>query len=160
MGNRTNEVETKNSEIKEVDISLTKVVKSICKITYSNKCGTGFLIKLYQDGKELFCLMTNHHVITKELVDSKEMINVKYNFESKWVQIKLDINERFIKYDPTLDFTIIDIGDLIKQKYFLFLNVNNIDYINQKIYIPQYPEGNKLSFSEGKIIKINIENEN
>ena len=103
--------------------------------------------------------MTNHHVITKELVDSKEMINVKYNFESKWVQIKLDTNERSIKYDLTLDFTIIDIGDLIKQKYFLFPNINNIDYINQKIYIPQYPEGNKLSVSEGKIIKINIEND-
>ena len=58
--------------------------------------------------------MTNHHVITKELVDSKEMINVKYNFENKWVQIKLDTNERYIKYDPTLDFTIIDVGDLIK----------------------------------------------
>ena len=98
-------------------------------------------------------------MITKELVDSKEMINVKYNFENKWVQIKLDTNERSIKYDLTLDFTIIDIGDLIKQKYFLFLNVNNIDYINQKIYIPQYPEGNKLSFSEVKIIKINIEND-
>ena len=77
--------------------------------------------------------MTNHHVITKELVDSKEMINVKYNYESKWVQIKLDTNERSIKYDPTLDFTIIDVGDLIKQKYFLFPNINNIDYINQKI---------------------------
>ena len=98
-------------------------------------------------------------MITKELVDSKEMINVKYNFESKWVQIKLDTNERFIISDPTLDFTIIDVGDLIKQKYFLFPNINNIDYINQKIYIPQYPEGNKLSFSEGKIIKINIEND-
>ena len=135
------------------------MVKSICKITYSNKCGTGFLIKLYQDGKELFCLMTNHHVITKELVDSKEMINVKYNFESKWVQIKLDTNGRYIKYDPTLDFTIIDVGDLIKQKYFLFPNINNIDYINQKIYIPQFPEGNKLSVSEGRIIKINDSNE-
>jgi V8-like Glu-specific endopeptidase len=41
----------------------------------------------------------------------------------------------------------------------LFLNVNNIDYINQKIYIPQYPEGNKLSVSERKIIKINDNNE-
>ena len=103
--------------------------------------------------------MTNHHVITKELVDSKEMINVKYNYENNWVQINLDTNERSIKYDLTLDFTIIDIGDLIKQKYFLFPNINNIDYINQKIYIPQYPEGNKLSFSEVKIIKINIEND-
>ena len=41
----------------------------------------------------------------------------------------------------------------------MFPNINNIDYINQKIYIPQYPEGNKLSVSEGKIIKINDSNE-
>ena len=53
--------------------------------------------------------MTNHHVITKELVDSKEMINVKYNYESKLVQINLDTNERFIISDPTLDFTIIEL---------------------------------------------------
>ena len=31
MEDRINEVETKNSEIKEVDVSLTKVVKSIAK---------------------------------------------------------------------------------------------------------------------------------
>ena len=80
MEDRINEVEIKNSEIKEVDISLTKVVKSICKITYGNKCGSGFLIKLYNVGKELFCLMTNHHVITKELVDSKEMINKAFTY--------------------------------------------------------------------------------
>ena len=128
MEDRINEVEIKNSEIKEVDVSLTKVVKSICKITYSNKCGTGFLIKLYQDEKELFCLMTNHHVITKELVDSKEMINVKYNYESKLVQIKLDTNKRLIISDPTLDFTIIDVHDIIKDKYFLSPNTKNINY--------------------------------
>ena len=37
-------------------------------------------------------------------------------------------------------------------------NINNIDYIYQKIYIPQYPE-DKLSVSEGRIIKINDSNE-
>ena len=41
----------------------------------------------------------------------------------------------------------------------MFPNINNIDYINQKIYIPQFPEGNKLSVSEGRIIKINDSNE-
>ena len=138
MEARKKEVITKNSEIKEVDISLTKVLQSICKIAYGNKCGTGFLIKLYKDGKELFCLMTNEHVIKEAMINSKE---------------------RFIKYDPTLDFTVVEVGDLIKQKYFLFPNIKNIDYINKDIYIPQFPKGNKLSFSEGKIIKINDSNE-
>ena len=32
MEARKKEVKTKNSEIKEVDVSLTKVAKSICKI--------------------------------------------------------------------------------------------------------------------------------
>ena len=159
MEARKKEVITKNSEIKEVDISLTKVLQSICKIAYGNKCGTGFLIKLFKDGKELYCLMSNEHVIKKAMIDSKETINVDYKFETKLIQIKLDSNERFIKYDSSLDFTVVEVGDLIKQKYFLLPNIHNIDYINQKIYIPQYPEGNKLSVSEGKIIKINDSNE-
>ena len=33
MEDRINEVEIKNSEIKEVDINLHKVIQSICKIT-------------------------------------------------------------------------------------------------------------------------------
>ena len=159
MEARKKEVIIINSEIKEVDISLTKVARSICKIAYGNKCGTGFLIKLYKDGKELFCLMTNEHVIKEAMINSKEIINVNYKLESKWIQIKLDSKERFIKYDPTLDFTVVEVGDLIKQKYFLFPNIKNIDYINKDIYIPQFPKGNKLSFSEGKIIKINDSNE-
>ena len=114
MEARKKEVITKNSEIKEVDISLTKVLQSICKIAYGNKCGTGFLIKLYKDGKELFCLMTNEHVIKEAMINSKEIINVNYKLESKWIQIKLDSKERFIKYDPTLDFTVVEVGDLIK----------------------------------------------
>ena len=159
MEARKKEVIIINSEIKELDISLTQVARSICKIAYGNKCGTGFLIKLYKDGKELFCLMTNEHVIKEAMINSKEIINVNYKLESKWIQIKLDSNERFIKYDSSLDFTVVEVGDLIKQKYFLLPNIHNIDYINQKIYIPQYPEGNKLSVSEGKIIKLNNSNE-
>ena len=99
MEARKKEVKTKNSEIKEVDVSLTKVAKSICKISYGNECGTGFLIKLFKDGKELYCLMSNEHVIKKAMIDSKETINVDYKFETKLIQIKLDSNERFINYN-------------------------------------------------------------
>ena len=50
----------------------------------------------------------------------------------------------------------IKIEDKIKDKYFLLPNINNnIEYINKEIYIVQYPKGNKLSYSEGKIININ-----
>ena len=75
--------------------------------------------------------MTCYQVITKEMVDSIELINVKYNYEKKWFQIKLDNTERFIKHDKDMDITVIEIipSDKIKEKYFLFPNLNNNDLI-------------------------------
>ena len=150
---RRNEVETASSQIKEVDLNLIEVCKSICKIIYKNKFGTGFFIKLYKNEKELLCLMTNEHVIEKDMIESKEIIDVKYNCEKKWIKIKLDEKERFIKYDKEMDFTIIEMkaDDKIKDKYFLLPNINNLDYINKEIYIVQFPEGKNLSHSDGKI---------
>ena len=143
MEDRINEVKTIKSEIipidKVFDISLIDVYKSICKITYEiekNKVenGSGFLIKLPKDGEEIYCLMTNHHVITKEMIDSKKTFKVEYEFRKKSISIKLDPNEkRFIKSDETLDFTIIDVHDIIKDKYFLSPNTKNINYQNKDI---------------------------
>ena len=150
---RKNEVETKTSEIKEIDVNLNESCKSICKIIYQNNFGTGFFIKLYKDEKELLCLMSNEHVITKDMIESKATINIKYNYEKKWIKIKLDEKERFIKYDKEMDFTIVEIKpeDKIKDKYFLLPCINDIDYKDKDIYIVQYPEGKNLSYSQGKI---------
>ena len=165
MEDRRNEVIIKKKEIipidKELDISLIDVYKSICKITYEIgkdkvENGSGFLIKLPKDGEEIYCLMTNHHVITKEMIDSKKTIKVEYEFKKKSIEIKLDPNgKRFIKSDKTLDFTIIEVDDLIGKEYFLSPDTKNINYQNKDIYIIQYPGGDKLGRSEGKIIKIN-----
>ena len=154
---RENEVEIANSEIKEIDLNLNEVCKSICKIIYKNKFGTGFFIKLYILEKELLCLMTNHHVIKKDMIESNEMIDLKYNCEKKWIKIKLDKKERFIKYNEEMDFTIVEmiVDDKIKDKYFLLPNINNIDFINKNIYIVQFPGGKNLSYSDGKIKDIN-----
>ena len=56
-----------------------------------------------------------------------------------------------------MDFTIVEMiaDDKIKDKYFLLPNINNIDYINKDIYIVQFPEGKKLSYSNGKIKDVN-----
>ena len=150
---RRNEATTKESEIKEIDVNLHKICKSICKIFYKNEVGTGFFIKLYKEEKELLCLMTNEHVIKKEMIESKEIININYKYEEKWIKIILDKNKRLIIYDKDMDITIIEIikEDKIKDKYFLIPNINKIDYINKDIYIVQYPQGEKLSYSEGKI---------
>ena len=120
-----NEVIYKNSEIKEIDKSLNKVCKSICKIIFKNRFATGFLIKLFIKEKELYCLITNQHVIEKEMVESNEFIDVYYNYEDKWIKIKLDKIQRLIKYDLEKDFTIIEIipNDKIKEKYFLLPDI-------------------------------------
>ena len=92
------------------------------------------------------------------MVESNEFIDVYYNYEDKWIKIKLDKIQRLIKYDLEKDFTIIEIipNDKIKEKYFLLPDIkqNQMTYINEDIYIVQYPEGKNLSFSEGKIQKI------
>ena len=165
MGNRINEVKIIKSEIipidKKLDMRLIDVYKSICKITYEIgkdkvENGSGFLIKLPKDGEEIYCLMTNHHVITKEMIDSKKTFKVEYEFRKKSISIKLDPNgKRFIKSDKTLDFTIIEVDDLIGKEYFLSPDTKNINYQNKDIYIIQYPGGDKLGLSEGKIIRIN-----
>ena len=158
-----NEVKINKSEIKgidkEINKKMAKIYKSICKITYHKECGSGFLIKLPKDGEEICCLMTNHHVIRNTMIKSKEIVKVEYKFQEKSFEIKLDPKERFIQYDPNLDFTIIDVHDIIKDKYFLSPNTKNIHYINEDIYILHYPGGDILSASEGKIIKINDNNE-
>ena len=138
-----NEVETKNSEIKKIDVNLHEVCKSICKIIYKNTFGTGFFVKLYKEGKELLCLMTNEHVLTKEMIESNVVIDVKYDYEKKWIQIKLDEKERYMNYNKKMDISIVEIepNDKIKEKYFLLPNINSINYINKDIYIVQFPGG-------------------
>ena len=109
--------------------------------------GSGFFIRLYKDGKELLCLMTNYHIITKEIIQSKTIINIKYKYEKEFIQIKLDEKERFIKYNQNLDFAIIEIKqeDKIKDKFFLTPNLNDKNFINENIIIVQFPLAGKLS---------------
>ena len=51
--NRTNEVEISNSPLNKVDRYISIVSLSICKIEYSNRKGTGFLIKLKKRMKKI-----------------------------------------------------------------------------------------------------------
>ena len=64
----SNETMIPNSEIKEIDINLIKVISSIGKIKTDDSVGSGFFIRLRSSQEELYCLMTNEHVITKRMV--------------------------------------------------------------------------------------------
>ena len=102
--------------------------------------------------------MTNEHVITKEMIEKNKVIDVIYCYEKEWIKIKLDMTQRFIKYDLEMDITIIEIipTDKIGKIYFLLPNINEINYhniINQSdtfqtdIFISKYVRMPKYHFS-------------
>ena len=164
---RKNEEIITGSKIRSIDSCLFEVCPSICKIVYQIeegiKKGTGFLIKLYKGDEPLFCLMTNEHVITKEVIEKKIEIEVFYYNTKKRIKIILDENKRFIQNykDMYIDCTIIEIlaKDNVFEDYFLIPNIdyndkNYADLKNKKIYVVQFPEGKNLSHSDGEIIKV------
>ena len=155
----------------ELPTSIVHVSKSLCKIEFGNKTATGFLIKLFKEGKEFFCMMTCEHVITREMIKQRKTISFYYDsIDAKAKEIKLDPNKRFIQdfvrlyeiddnIDINIDITVIEIlpEDNIYKEFYLTLNedyINSYDSLkDQEIAIIQYPKGN-LKYSYGKIKKI------
>ena len=143
------------------DISnIMKVAKGTVKIELDNDKGvaSGFFLKLERNNKEFYCLMTNAHVITKEMITNQEKIKIKYDNETKEINLELNEKERiiFCFMDFSIDITIIEIipKDGIKDKtYFLNPKTDNNyeEFIGKNIQIIQFPDGKKLSKSEQKI---------
>ena len=125
---RRNEILIKDSNIRPINSCLFDVCPSICKIIFSNTIGTGFFIKLYKNDEALFSLMTNEHIITKDMIEKKEEIEVYYNNQKKRIKITLNEDERFIKSykDIDIDCTIVEIlnEDNINEDYFLLPNID------------------------------------
>ena len=95
-----------------LDPSITQTSKSLCKIIISSgKMSSGFLIQLFKGRKEFYCLMTNEHVITKEMIEKKIIIDIYYDSQSKFRNIELNTDERIIKEftDIKMDITVIEI---------------------------------------------------
>ena len=143
---------------KIIDPEMITASKSICKISTSYKISSGFFIKFFKQDKDFFCLMTNEHVITKEMIEKRQIINLFYDNEKIVKEIVLNPNERFIKEfrDIGIDATVIEIlpDDNIDKKNFLLPVIDYIyDYIgllNTEIILFQ----NQFYFT-GKIQKIN-----
>ena len=114
---------------------LNQICRALCKIKIQfqniNKNGIGFLIKLFKDGNPFFCLLTNEYLINNELIESKKMIEIYYDYGNIKSTINLNKEERYIKNckDMNLDITIIEIlkKDNINKDYFL---LPNSDYNN------------------------------
>ena len=135
-----------NSKIK-LDSNIINTSKSVSRIRTKEKDGTGFLLKTFKDNIEFYCLITNEHIVTKNMIDTKQKIVIYYDTESESREIILNKEQRFIKEyrNMDIDITLIEIlkEDNINKKYFLLPYTGNNNIINKdkNIYLIQYPSG-------------------
>ena len=119
------EVLIKDNQIVLIPLNLLKTFKSLCKIEYKDKIGSGFLIKLEKRNEDFFCLITNEHIISKDMIKKKEKITFYFDSEEKEKEIYLNRDERIIKdfINMNIDATCIEIlpSDNIKKNIFYYL---------------------------------------
>jgi len=126
--------------------------KNIFKICLNDGSkGTGFFCKIpFINNKESKVLIINNHVI-KNLEMEKITISINDDEEIR----KIDLNNRIKYTNEEYDITIIEIKEEDEIKDYLELNENimkkgsNELYINNTIYIIQYPGGKRLGITYG-----------
>ena len=164
---KVDQVLMKNHPLENQEL-INKLSKSVCKIETYKDFASGFLIILQKGENDYFFLVTNEHVINKEMIKSNKKIKFYYdtiNDKNKFVEIELNEKERFIrtyKY-MNIDACLVEIisSDNIDPSY--FLPKPNLDKINmyeklknKSIRILQFPGGGPLQFSKDEIIDINL----
>ena len=158
----------KKEEINE----LFKFEKSMCKITSENLegnkgNGTGFFCEI-DNFPIKYALFTNNHVLNELNIEIGKTINFEYLENTAYVKKKIKIKEnRKVFTNNELDYTCIELleSDNIKNYFEIEPNLFKYDKSflkNNDIFILQYPNGNDISFSYGKILSIkdNIINHN
>ena len=164
--NDKKEDESSQKQKHEPDIVSDTIVNSIVKIgnNINNEIGNGFFMKVYIDNIKLKFLLTCYHIISQDLVDKEEVINIifKQNKENI-MKIKLGKLKRIIKcFQLPIDVTFFQIldGDCISDDMFLSPDFNfkkgYAFYENKNILSAGYLTHMKgdICISSGKINKI------
>ena len=147
-------------------IELFNMEKSMCKIIYEKivndeiKKGkaSGFLCEI-NDFPIKYGLFTNNHVLNENDIKKGNTINIECLNKLSYIKKKIKIDEnRRVYTNKYLDYTCIEIypSDGFKD-YFKIdpIVFNNKNYLNNSdIFILQYPEGNELCFSYGKVLSL------
>ena len=123
--------------------------------------GSAFFCDL--DNKDLpfkYALFTNNHVLNESNLEIGNLIDFEYNCSDKIMKKEIKITEnRKVFTNKELDYTCIElfesdgILDYFKIEPKLFKYDNNFLKDND-IFILQYPKGNDISFSYGKILSL------
>ena len=145
----------------ENDKYVFKVGKSICKIksenSDDNEIKIGFLIKLNKIDGPFYCLLTNEHIINENSIKTNEKIEINYDYENEKRIIILNDKERYIyEYNENdIYINIIEIinKDNINEDFFLLPDNDDISSVKD-IYIPQFINENKSSYTEDEILRI------
>ena len=70
----------KTSSLIKIDLNISNVSKSICKIKIKNPIGTkydtGFLLRIYIDQEAFYCLVYNELIISKDIMNNEDNIYI------------------------------------------------------------------------------------
>ena len=120
MENIQNENDTLEEEI---DPNILKISKSICKIKIETQLGiissSGFVLKFYIDQELFYCIISNHHEITDNMINNNNIIHLSYDNNLKSINFKLDKKKRYIKKFKDINIVEILEEDKISNDYFL-----------------------------------------
>ena len=147
----------------KTDEVLKKMAKSVGKVIIGEGIGTGFFLNLLNNGKIFNCFISCQHVINEEYIEGKKKIKIIYNNNEDILKFELDKDKRIIyNFEEKLeiDAIVIEIlpDDKVPEDLFLKPYLDYIDNYNdlkdKEIYIIQFPKGEELKCSEGKISSI------
>ena len=142
--------------------TLNEIAKSICKIKVSNQHCTGFFLKIQNDQKTIYILITSYQLIPLKLDKMNNKIEIIQKSGNINRKIFLNNNERKIFYFEDKDITAIEIlekDNLINNVKFLNYDLNCKineygNYLDIDTFIMHYPKEKYLECNSGKIIFI------
>ena len=150
-------------EIMKSKIFLEKIEKSICQVVKDKEYGIGFFCKIKYPNKlnEIYCLITNNHIITKDMLINNKNIEIILN--NKNIKISLDLSRK-IWANIEIDFTCIE---LLKEDNIIEIinpfeiddncynsNDNIKEYDKRGIVIPSLGIKKELEFTKGFVYYI------
>ena len=140
---------------------LEQLINCVCKIKVKGASGTGFFCKIPLGNNEVIpCLLTNHHVIDKQYYDQNKEINLLIN-DDKDIK-SIDTNKKRITFfNEKYDISIIQLQESDNIQNFLeldenlFIDKENVYYVNKSVYVLQYPKGKNAMVSYGLLNQFN-----
>ena len=151
---------------KEEILGLFEMEKSMCKISYLTNdgyqvYGTGFFCKI-DNFPIKYALFTNNHVLNESRIElgctiSFEYLEKPFFGSYRPVNKQITITENRNRFtNQELDYTCIELleSDGIENFFDIEPQVyskDKISFLNNDIFVLQYPNGRNISFSYGKI---------